>query len=336
MAKKKSERLSKARKKIVADEQGGKGARSDELRGYVLDALTSTQSIALMDKMEACGTKVEHPNYTSTIECQSLYCAKRKHPKTKKVQSCYVKFVDTQKDKIATVLKKYATKAEHQNELRQVTILFSTFGFDTSGAYPVFPMDVVTDAIEQARGELLYLKNKFPKVRWRGGFSWEIAHPDYLGKKKRKTLKVLKEHSEKEGLFYKPKGGYSHLESPWKEHLITFHCHLIVDLNGTNPDDFYDACHKKWGLIGNIKRPVPDGVLVQTLNPKKPIEDSLMSMAQYPFRNQFDYKFKFLNDATDMMEYQEKDLEPEILSALIHALVDLKKAGQIIAQRLWK
>ena len=326
--------------------------KNKEYSATVDTALTATRSFDLISDMLDC-SKWEHGNLN---ECKSLYCAKKgTRKKSGDAKSCYKRTTAEQDLQMAGVLERYGNDdAELRKNLRSVTILFSVFGFDLDkNDNPVFPMNIsptgalsgtVIKARDKAVAQLGRLKKNFSDVAWLGGYSWEIQHFDKLGPKKSNSLDDLIKHSAspKERLVSDcQKIIRTPAQDKWNKHFINFHCHLVVDLRGTDGDDFTKFCHKIWGVDDNKKRPVRDGVLVKRFvkDEYKSVPDSLSTLAQYPFRNQWSYKSDY--DGTDDDGNRDDvvddgdTLEPKMLSALVNGTTLLNRKINIVLDYNW-
>ncbi len=335
-----------------------RAATSKEYAAKVVDALTLTKSITLRDTMRDCGDW----NHGNRTDCKSLYCAKegrRKKYKAKgdEATSCYVRLVEEQDATMKTVMARYTSDTALRDNLYSVTILFAAFGYDLdSNDNPIMPMYILKDkarprgtlvgtvmkAKKKADYQLGRLKKKFPDVAWLGGYSWEAQHRERLGGKKKASLNALENLAVKDKLTSDCQTIFtSDAIDKWRQHYILFHAHLVVDLRGTSHKTFRDYCHKIWGTDDNNNRPVPDGVLVKRFKKDeyKSIPKSLETLAQYPFMNQWKYKFKYSgtdeNGNTDDTVYPDITLEPEILSALVNGLTTLNRKTKIVLNNQW-
>lgn len=323
--------------------------QSDEYSTTVIEALDATRSWDLISDMEDCGNR----HNGNLMECRSLYCAKKGCRKNGAAKSCYKRTTNAQDDLMKKVLQRYNNDDTHlRQNLRSVTILFSVFGFDLDkNDNPVFPMDVsptgamsgtVIQAKKKADAKMKALAKKYADVAWLGGYSWEVQHRDKLGGKKSNSLDDLLNHSGNEGLASDcQKIIRSPAEDKWHRHFINFHAHLVVDLRGADGDVFTEHCHKIFGSVGNNKRPVRDGVLVKRMvtEDNKSVPESLATLAQYPFRNQWDYKGDY--DGTDDDGHRDEavnpdeTLEPQILSALVNGTTLLHRKINIVLDNKW-
>ena len=348
MAKKTKHQLAAALKaREDRTQQQQRAARSSDYRDMVDVALTSTKSDELFNKMLECGDRYNG----NLMECHSLYCAKEGERKNGKPNSCFKRITEEQKRVMASALNRYGTEAEQRENLRSVTILFSVFGYDLAkSAYPTFPLDLaidkgnpkstgrligtVMDAKAKADSQLKAMKNRFPSAAWLGAYSWETIRLDCLGAKKEKSVEALLKHSKAEGIEADGQSVvFGDSMDRWRKHYITFHAHLVVDLRGTDAAAFRAYCHKRWGLEGNNKRPVPDGVKIKNLVDGKNVAESLETLAVYPFLNQWNYKYDY--NGEDEEEYPIVRLEPEILSALINGLALMNRKGKIAISSRW-
>lgn len=355
-----------------------RAATSKEYTAKVVDALTLTKSITLRDTMDDCGNW-NHGNRTDccSLYCgkqgRRKYYEKKTKPTAKKktiakpkiplkkkadeATSCYVRLVEEQTERMEMVLTRYQNDTALRSNLYSVTILFAAFGYDLDGNdNPIMPMYILKDkarprgtltgtvmkAKKKADAQLKALADKFPNVAWLGGYSWEAQHRERLGGKKKASLNALENLAVKDGLTSTCQTIYTSdaIES-WRKHYILFHAHLVVDLRGTSHKTFRDYCHKIWGTDDNRKRPVPDGILIKPFKKDeyKSIPESLETLAQYPFRNQWKYKFKYSgtdeDGNTDDTVYPDITLEPEILSALVNGLTTLNRKTKIVLNNQW-
>ncbi len=335
-----------------------RAVKNKEYSATVDKALTATGSTDLMRDILDCG-KWDNGNLN---ECESLYCARKGHRKNGDAKSCYKRTTAEQDTLMNGVLERYDNDdTELRKNLRSVTILFAVYGFDLDkNDNPIFPLyldidrtnpratgtlsGTVIKARDKARGQLKKLKNKFKNVVWLGGYSWEIQHLDKLGLKKSASIDDLIGHSSspKDGLVSDcQKILRTKAQDKWNKHYINFHCHLVVDLRGADGDDFTKFCHTIWGSVDNTARPVRDGVLVKRLvkDEYKSVPESLSTLAQYPFRNQWSYKSDY--DGTDDDGHRDDivdnddTLEPKILSALINGTTLLNRKIDIVLNNKW-
>ncbi len=230
---------------------------------------------------------------------------------------------------MAKVLNRYATEASQRANIKWVTILFSVFGFDLLAKnFPTFPLDTAKEAKNIAVKELEALGKMFPDAVWLGGYSWEAVRRDIASPYKHATIKALIGLSDSAGLVAPaPSSIFANPMDKWREHLITFHAHLVVDLAGTDEQAFHDYCHGKWGRA----RGVPRGVLITPLVSTKAVPDSLDTLAVYPYLNQWIYKQA---KADKKAKVSPTSLEPEILSAMVSGLTALKPS--IRTKHGWK
>lgn len=263
----------------------------------------------LGSSIASCGNM---DGWGNVINCRSPYCMR-----------CGGRMIKSQQQIISTALNKYFTDQEQRDNLKHLTILFSIFPFDTSSAtYPIFPMDMAIAAKKDADRMLRNFSalKRFKGLRWRGAYSWEAIHHNYLTDKKLRTNTALKKASALYQPAIPPNG-------KWQHHQILFHAHLVVDLNGLDRNAVAEYCHQHWGNKKAIN-PVPDGAQLDSLIYNKPVSDSLNALAKYPFKSKFDY-----NDAN------RTPLEPQILAALCDGLTQLNRRGSngvIISQHGWK
>jgi len=129
--------------------QAIRGAKSDDYKRLIAQALASTKSHGLADRLSDCGTQ---DSWGNPVKCGSSYCIR-----------CFPKMVGAQKADMAKVLKRHTTEAEQRANIKWVTILFSVFGFDlVAKDYPVFPLDTAKEAKKHAVKELDALGKMFP------------------------------------------------------------------------------------------------------------------------------------------------------------------------------
>jgi len=328
------------------------GIKSKDYSDTALNALDTTRSHDLAMDIIHCGDW----DSGNQLTCHSLYCAKKgernkaDNKNTKEAKSCYMRLTNSQTKLMRTVRDRYDDDIiAMRNNLRSVTILFSAFGFDLDGRdNPVFPLvvgkngklgGVVMNAKRQAKKQLDKVKNEFPDVKWLGGYSWEIQHLDKLGPKKSVSLDALINLDNHKFATACQKVARTQAQDKWHKYYINFHSHLVVDLNGTSDIDFHDFCHSIWGKKDNKKRPVPDGVMIKKFDTTRSIPDSLDTLAQYPFRNQWEYKWDYDGepDEQDDNQIAPKDLlEPELLSALISATRSINKHSRLVVNNNWQ
>ena len=294
--------------------QAVRGAKSDDYKRLVGQALCATKSDLLADRMDSCGND---NGWGKPIKCGSPYCIR-----------CFPEMTGNQKALMAKALNRYATEAEQRANLKWVTILFSAFGFDLlEQNYPTFPLDTAKEAKIIGGNELEALAAKFPSVVWLGGYSWEAVRLDVASQYKHATLENLTAVTSSAKIEAPaPPEIYAHPMDRWRNHLITFHAHLVVDLAGTDEPAFHAYCHGKWGM----GRGVPRGVQIDTLYPQKSVPDSLDTLAVYPYLNQWIYKQP---KAEKQAKVLAAPLEPEVLSAMVSGLTSLKQS--IRTKRKW-
>lgn len=305
---------------IAADDalkaQAEKGAKSDNYKRLIAEALDSTKSHDFISRMDECG---DDNGWGKPKKCGSPYCIR-----------CFPEMVGNQKALMAKALNRYATEAGQRANLKWVTILFAVFGFDLlSQKYPTFPVDTAKDAKENlATKEMAALDKIFPNPVWLGGYSWEAVRPDIASPYKHATIKALAATTSAAGIAAPaPPEIFAHPMDCWRNHLITFHAHLVVDLAGTDEKAFHTYCHGKWGM----GRSVPRGVLIMPLVKNKAVPDSLETLAVYPYLNQWIYK---QSKADKQAKVSPNPLEPEILSAMVSGLTRLKQS--IRTNHKWK
>ena len=164
--------------------QAIRGAKSDDYKRLVAEALASTKSHVLADRMSDCGTQ---DSWGNPVKCGSPYCIR-----------CFPQMVSRQKADMAKVLNRYATEASQRANIKWVTILFSVFGFDLLAKdYPTFPLDTAKEAKNIAVKELETLGKMFPDAVWLGGYSWEAVRQDIASDYKHATIDDLIEVSDK-------------------------------------------------------------------------------------------------------------------------------------------
>lgn len=298
----------------------------------------------LADKMDDCSSD---DRWGNPIKCHCLYCAKRRD-KDGTPNSCYIITTDKQKADMATVLDRYDNDDEQlRANLRWVTLLFSVYSFDLKAeSYPTFPLDIVKmnpkgkgsatgtvmDAKKKAQKQLSAMRTMFPNMAWFGSFSWEVIHLDLLGAKKQETIPALIKASSSKGIISPAQEPpiFGDTMGHWRKHYITFHTHLVVDLRGSDEQEWRNYCHRMWGSQ-NKKFPIPDGVRIENLNERK-VTDSLDTFAVYPFVNQWNYK---QSKADKKAKVPVTRLEPEILSALINGTTELNKRNSITINNKW-
>jgi len=298
----------------VLKAQAIRGAKSDDYKRLIAEALASTKSHDLTDSMSDCGND---NGWGKPIKCGSPYCIR-----------CFPEMTGNQKALMAKALNRHANEAEQRANLKWVTVLFSAFGFDLlEKNYPTFPLDTAKKAKIIAGNELEALAAKFPSVVWLGGYSWEAVRLDVASQYKHATLENLAAAtSSAEIEAPAPSEIYAHPMDRWRNHLITFHAHLVVDLAGTDESAFHTYCHGKWGM----GRGVPRGVQIDPLYPQKSVPDSLDTLAVYPYLNQWIYKQP---KADRQAKVLATPLEPEVLSAMVSGLTSLKQS--IRTKRKW-
>jgi len=324
--------------------------KTKDYSATTMDAFDATRSHNLALDMLGCSDWYDGNQQT----CHSLYCAKKGerqkvgHKKAKEAKSCYKRITNKQTALMRSVVDRYDNndKAMRQN-LRSMTILFSAYGFDLDKHdNPIFPLykgkngslsGVVMDAKKLAAKQLKKVKDRFPNVKWLGGYSWEVQHLNKLGGKKSVSLGALIGLNDQKFATACQKVFQDSNRIKWGKHYINFHCHLVVDLNGTDDKVFGRFCHSVWGQDGNKKRPVPDGVRIIEFKRAyyKSVPESLDTLAQYPFRNQWDYKFKYAGDVDKDIVDHNNLLEAEVLSALISATRLINKHSSLVINNNW-
>lgn len=294
--------------------QAVKGAKSDNYKRLIAEALDSTKSHDLSGKMDDCG---DDNGWGTPKKCGSPYCIR-----------CFPEMVGNQKALMAKALNRYATEADQRANLKWVTILFASFGFDLlDKGHPTFPLDTAKKAKATAGNELETLGAKFPSAVWLGGYSWETVRLDVASQYKHATIDALMDASSLAGLVAPaPSPIFTSPMDKWRKHLIIFHAHLVLDLAGTDAQAFHTYCHGKWGM----GRGVPRGVLKMPLVTNKAVPDSLDTLAVYPYLNQWIYK---QSKADKQAKVSPTSLEPEVLSAMVSGLTTLKQS--IRTKRKW-
>ena len=99
----------------------------------------------------------------------------------------------------------------------------------------------------------------------------------------------------------------------WADHLILYHGHFVVDLNGTEDREFRSWCHQRWGH-NRPKNPVRRGAYVQRLYKNRTIQQSLQTLARYPLKTPFYYHVPKNNRG--QLVNQQRRYELTILSAM--------------------
>jgi len=201
-------------------------------------------------------SKIRDCDRTPLNTCQNLYCFK-----------CRNSYKRTQQD---VVRREFIEKYEKdelaaRTNMRHVTILHGIAMIDQFNANaPSFIM--LKQMKTKARRELQNIKSKinFPYIRMTGAFEIEVHDQHSLDRSERKDKLISS------------LPGFSPLtnETP---NLFCLHSHIIVDLNGHDGEEFHKWIHNQYNG--------PAQVMVQQLYPDKDVEESLLYLAEYPYKH---------------------------------------------------
>jgi len=294
--------LNNLRQAIVAQSKAAKVKRQTatvrQKRAWMEQALCGHGAYDVWERIRDCGT--------DRRRCGSRYCTK-----------CFNRYVATQTDQVEELFDNYSTEADQRANIRQLTVLFDAFRFDLhSKAYPTICAQRSNKARDYARRELEALKRHFPSIRIVGALEMEPIDGPTKARRKDSSaidaLLVMGAHRDT------TPGVYRFLTAPgmqqWADHLILYHGHFVVDLNGTDDKDFRSWCHKRWGH-NRPKNPVRRGAYVQRLYTNRTIQQSLQTLARYPLKTPFHYHVPKNNcgqPSTGLIRYEDA-----ILSAMI-------------------
>lgn len=236
----------------------------------------------LADEIEQCGEPIRNDNvlYTARHECRSVYCTK-----------CHGRFVKKQTSAVRSLFDRYGTEAEQRENLVHLTVDFDAFRLYSKKGHMFlpsklptnteFPTDHARYALVVARHALKHkLRYQFPSIGYAGAFEWELFSDETLDWRKRGKEAVM-------SLLGDDKIRDPRL-SETQAHIVLFHAHIVVDLNGTPKDEFRswmrEEFTKKCGL------PSQDSVYIQSLRCDRGIEESIKSLARYPLKTYLNYK----------------------------------------------
>lgn len=294
--------LTKCRTAIAAQATATKVKRQtatvQQRRKWIEQAFCGHVAYDVWERIRDCGT--------DRMRCGSRYCTK-----------CFNRYVDSQTTLMRQLFANHATEADQRANIRQLTVLFDAFPFDLhSKAYPTICAQRSDKARAYARKEIQALKRRFPAITIVGAFEMEpIDGPTKESRRDSSALDTLL----RVGMARHTGHGIYRTHVPssmqqWANHLILYHGHFVVDLNGTDDKDFRVWCHSRWG---NKRRndPVRRGVHVQNLYTTRTIEQSLQTLARYPLKTPFHYHVPKNNcgqPSTGLIRYEDT-----ILSAMV-------------------
>lgn len=241
-------------------------------RGWMEQALCAHGAADVWERIRDCGTDRKR--------CGSLHCVR-----------CFSRYVDHQTKRVRPLFDRYATEADQRANIRHFTVLFDAFGFDLhSKPYPTLSIDRVKAAREFASNELYALKRRFPSITIVGAFEIEpLDGPTKALRKDATAVDTLLSKGQ-----HRNTGPSLHNVAtiagmqPWADHVVLYHGHFVVDLNGTPDRDFREWCHARWGHKCP-SNPVRRGVHIQKLYMNRTIDESMAVLARYPFKTPFHY-----------------------------------------------
>ena len=239
---------------IIADQQRQARKPYQQFLLYrqqrLASALDTAGESALLDQIQGC----KRPR---SPVCGSLYCPK-----------CYSFFRDAQQKLVdRNIINKHSSVADLHKNLRSLTILHSVIPLDQ---YHQIDLKLLRSDIRKHRRKFETLaKRTFPSISMVGAFEFEIHDQINNLQMPRKQATVI---DLPNASFFWP-----------SRHILIFHSHLLVDLNGTSDANFIAACKRRW--------PSKNAVLVKRLtnNQQKPISKSIQHIVRYPFKAQFSY-----------------------------------------------
>jgi hypothetical protein len=275
----------------------------DALREHGRDSLSEHSAWELRDKISDCGT--------DRRRCGSPYCVR-----------CHSRFLKGQERPMRRLFNRYASEVDQRQNIRFLTILFDAYGFDARKSFGrqqfslAFPLRRTQAAIKYARAEIQVLKRRFPKLKIVGAFEMDVL--DATARSLRNDATTL-QALLKAGEVRDQRASFLRLICPptmasWQDHVIIFHAHLVVDLDGTDEQMFRDWCHKRWGK-NCPNNSIPHGVHITRLRSDRAIENSIEMLARYPLKTPFHYHVP--RDAKGRLVAPKRPLEKPILAAMV-------------------
>lgn len=256
---------------------------------------------------------------TDRKRCGSQHCTR-----------CFNRYVETQTQRVRDAFGRYTSEVDQRANIRHLTVLFDAFGFDLhSKPYPTLPIQRVKAARHYARTELYALKRHFPAVKIVGAFEIEpIDGPTKALRKDASAINSLlvKGQHRSTGPSLHNVATIAGMQQ-WNHHVVLFHGHFVVDLNGTSDKDFRKWCHARWGNNCRTIR-VKRGVHIQQLYTDRTIDESINMLSRYPLKTPFHYhvpKDKFGKPVAPSRLY-----ENEILSAMVVGLQNIGIRGMMV------
>lgn len=249
------------------------------IKSQFLTAFRQNGHRDLADKISHCGDVIENRPYLAYHKCRSVYCVK-----------CHKEAVAKQTKAVRSLFDRYPTEADQRQNLFHLTIKFDAFRlFTKKGAILVpnppqetcFPTEYAMTALEDARYQFKHkLRHQFPAIGYAGAFEWEVYSDE--------TLDWRSDDKE----FMKELLGNDELRDPRlsesQAHMVLFHAHIVVDLNGVPEMDF-----RKWMRDEFPKRtglPEKHTVHLTRLYQEPSIDESIQVLARYPMKTYLHYK----------------------------------------------
>ena len=254
--------LTNVRAKLLA-QTGATGLKAPALtvkrkRAWMERALRTHGAAQVWDRIRDCGTDRKR--------CGSQHCTR-----------CFNRYVETQTKRVRALFGRYTSEADQRANIRHLTVLFDAFGFDLhSKPYPTLPIQRVKAARDYARTELYALKRHFPAVTIVGAFEIEpIDGPTKALRKDASAISSLltKGQQRNTGPSLHNVATIAGMQQ-WDDHVVLYHGHFVVDLNGTSDKDFRKWCHARWGH-NCPDTPVRRGVYIQKLYTDRTIDKSI-------------------------------------------------------------
>lgn len=233
----------------------------------------------LADKIDECGTPIENHSYFSRHCCRSVYCVK-----------CHKDFVAKQTNAVRSLFDRYSTETEQRQNILHLTIVFDAFRLFTKKGQPLipkppqtaeFPTEYADGALKDAREKLKHkLRHKFPDIGYAGAFEWEVYSDETL------DWRAHDKAAAKELL------GHDKILDPRlteaQAHIVLFHAHIVVDLNGTQEKEFRTWMKNQFAKRAGI--PDKHTVHISKLFENRAIEESIQCLARYPLKTYLHYK----------------------------------------------
>lgn len=307
--------LTNLRAKLLA-QTGATGLKASALtvkrkRAWMERALCAHGADQVWDRIRDCGTDRKR--------CGSQHCTR-----------CFNRYVETQTTRVRALFGRYTSEADQRANIRHLTVLFDAFGFDLySKPYPTLPIQRVKAARHYARTELYALKRHFPAVTIVGAFEMEPI--DAPTKALRKDASAIDALLDKGQCRSTVPSLYNVVSIPsmqqWDDHVVLFHGHFVIDLNGTSDRDFREWCHARWGH-NCPNTPVRRGAYIQKLYTNRKIDESINVLSRYPLKTPF--HFHIPRDKLGNLVAELRLYEDEILSAMILGLRDIGIRGMTV------